>query len=81
MPVGNCLDAAEIAVWTSCAAASMLRLRSNWRVIEVLPSVLVELTVLSPAIVENCRSSGVATDEAIVSGLPPGSSAVTWIVG
>ena len=41
----------------------MFRLRSNCRVTEVLPSVLVELTVLRPAIVENCRSSGVATDE------------------
>ena len=34
-----------------------------------------------PAMVENCRSSGVATAEAIVSGLAPGSDAVTWIVG
>ena len=34
-----------------------------------------------PAIVENCFSSGVATAEAIVSGLAPGSCAVTWIVG
>ena len=34
-----------------------------------------------PAIVENCFSSGVATAEAIVSGLAPGSCAWTWIVG
>jgi hypothetical protein len=34
-----------------------------------------------PAIVENCFSSGVATDEAIVSGLAPGKVAVTCIVG
>ena len=34
-----------------------------------------------PAIVENCFSSGVATDEAIVSGLAPGRFALTWIVG
>src|SRR5438132_10093713 len=27
-----------------------------------------------PAMVENCRSSGVATDEAMVSGLAPGRS-------
>src|SRR5258708_9898879 len=29
----------------------------------------------------NWRSSGVATDEAIVSGLPPGKFACTWMVG
>ena len=34
-----------------------------------------------PAIVENCFSSSVATAEAMVSGLAPGSSAVTWMVG
>ena len=32
-----------------------------------------------PAIVENDRSSGVATAAAIVSGLAPGRLAVTWI--
>ena len=35
----------------------------------------------SPAIVENCFSSGVATEDAIVSGEAPGSDAETWIVG
>jgi hypothetical protein len=34
-----------------------------------------------PAMVENWRSSGVATAAAIVSGLAPGSDAETWIVG
>ncbi len=34
-----------------------------------------------PAIVENCFSSGVATGGAIVSGLAPGSVALTVIVG
>src|ERR1051325_3177210 len=34
-----------------------------------------------PAIVENSRSRGVATVEAIVSGLAPGTAAVTEIVG
>jgi hypothetical protein len=34
-----------------------------------------------PAIVENCRSRGVATAEAIVSGLAPGRLAATWMVG
>ena len=36
---------------------------------------------MTPAIVENCFSSGVATDAAIVSGLAPGRLAFTWIVG
>jgi len=31
--------------------------------------------------VVNCRSSGVATAEAIVSGEAPGSEAATWMVG
>ena len=34
-----------------------------------------------PAMVENWRSSGVATEEAIVSGLAPGSEADTLMVG
>jgi hypothetical protein len=36
---------------------------------------------LRPAMVENCLSRGVATDEAIVSGLAPGRLAVTRRVG
>jgi hypothetical protein len=59
----------------------MLRLRLNWSVIEVKPWVLTELMESKPAIVENCRSSGVATDEDIVSGLAPGKDADTWMVG
>jgi hypothetical protein len=31
--------------------------------------------------VENCRSSGVATADAMVSGLAPGRLAATWMVG
>ena len=34
-----------------------------------------------PAMVENCFSSGVATAEAMVSGLAPGRLAVIWMVG
>ena len=48
--------------------------RSNCRVILVEPWILVELIELRPAIVENCFSSGVATEDAIVSGLAPGSA-------
>src|SRR5260370_29176472 len=81
IPGGSCGSEAEIAVCTSCAAASMLRLRSNCRVIEVDPCELVELIESIPAIPENWRSSGVAIDEAIGSGFRPGQLSMTVIVG
>ena len=59
----------------------MLRLSVNWMVICVTPSALVDVIESMPAMVVNCRSSGVATAEAIVSGLAPGSEADTWMVG
>ena len=45
------------------------------------PQVLVEVMESMPAIVENCFSRGVATADAIVSGLAPGRLADTWMVG
>ena len=62
-------------------ALSISRSWSNSRVIAVLLSVLVELITERPEIAENCRSSGAATEEAIVSGLAPGSTALTEMVG
>src|SRR5262245_50946849 len=59
----------------------MLRLKSNCSVMLVLPSWLTELMLFRPAIDENCFSSGRATVDAIVSGLAPGSDALTWMVG
>jgi hypothetical protein len=47
----------------------------------VWPSEFVDVIESMPAIVENCFSKGVATEEAIVSGLAPGKDAFTWIVG
>ena len=70
-----------IAACTSCAAASMLRVRSNCNAIAALPCWLVDVIWVTPEIVENSRSSGSATAEAIVSGLAPGSEAPTTIVG
>src|ERR1043166_8945513 len=81
MPGGSCGKEAEIAVCTSCAAASMLRLRLNCRVIEVEPCEFEELIESMPAMPENCLSSGVATDAAIVSGFAPGRLALTLMVG
>ena len=72
MSGGSYRAAAEMAVCTSCAAASMLRSRANCSVIVVQPLVDVEVIESMPAIVENCFSSGVATEDAIVSGLAPG---------
>ncbi len=59
----------------------MLRLRSNCRVICVSPSELEEVIWVTLEMSEKARSSGVATEEAIVSALAPGSLASTWIVG
>ena len=70
-----------MAACTSCAAASMFRLKLNCSVIWVTPRALVDVIESRPAMVENCRSSGVATAEAIVSGLAPGRLAFTDTVG
>src|SRR5438270_10088241 len=78
---GSWRAAAAMAACTSCAAASRLRERLNCRVMDVDPSDDEETIESRPAIVENCRSSGVATAEAIVSGFAPGRPALTWIVG
>ena len=70
-----------MADWVSSAAASMLRLSSNSRVTCVRPSVLSEVMEVTPAMVENCRSSGAATETAMVSGLAPGYCTETVMVG
>src|SRR5206468_10815731 len=73
--------AALMAACTSRAAPSMFRFRSNWSTIDEDPRTLVDVISVTPAIRPNCRSSGVATDVAIVSGLAPGKLAWTEIVG
>ena len=70
-----------MAACTSRAAASMFRFRSNWSVMFVDPRELVEVISVTPAMRPNWRSSGVATEEAMVSGLAPGSPAETLMVG
>ena len=59
----------------------MFRFRSNWRTILVEPSWLVDVIWLIPAMRPNWRSSGVATAEAMVSGLAPGRPAETETTG
>ncbi|MNN56393.1 hypothetical protein D3C81_1713190 [compost metagenome] len=56
-------------------------LASNSRVSEVLPRVLVDVIRLRPEMVENCFSSGKATEDAMVSGLAPARSALTLMTG
>src|ERR1700722_18786433 len=52
----------------SLAAASMLRLRSNWTVTAVAPSELVDVICETPGIWAICRSSGWGTEAGIVAG-------------
>ena len=70
-----------MAACTSTAAPSRLRLKSNSMVTCVVPSEFVEVIESMPAMAENWFSSGVATADAIVSGLAPGRDAVTSSVG
>src|ERR1051325_2403812 len=81
MPGGRFLSVLAIIACTSCAAASMLRSSENWIVIEHEPSPDVDVMLSMPAVVENFFSGGVATADAIVSGLAPGRLAFTVIVG
>ncbi len=78
---GRRRSALEMADCTSWAAASMSRSRLNWMVMLVEPSTLAELMESMPAMVENSRSSGVATLAAMVSGLAPVRLARTSMVG
>src|SRR5580700_4296536 len=59
----------------------MSRVRSNCSTIPVEPVDEYDVISFTPAIFENCRSSGVATAEAIVSGSAPGKLAPTEITG
>jgi hypothetical protein len=77
MLAGSRRTTAAIAACTSCAAASSGRSSANCRVMLQLPRTLVDVIESMPGMVVNCRSSGVATDAPIVSGLAPGSWAFT----
>ena len=81
MPVGSRRAAWVMADCTSTAAPSRLLLRTNSSVTCVEPSELVDVIESRPEIFENWFSSGVATADAMVSGLAPGKLAVTSRVG
>src|ERR1039457_4093194 len=70
-----------MAACTSRAAASILRFISNCRVTEADPRELDEVIWFTPAMRPNWRSRGVATAEAMVSGLAPGKPAPTPMTG
>src|ERR1700743_3532465 len=78
---GICRYACWMAACTSSDAPSILRSRSNWMVMEVVPDELCDVIEETPAMVENWLSSGVATAEAMVSASPPGRLAETVMVG
>ena len=59
----------------------MFRLRSNCMVTLVDPSELDEVISVMPAMWLNWRSSGVATEAAIICALAPGRPAETLMVG
>ncbi len=81
MPVGSWRRVWAIAACTSWAAASMLRSSVKVSVIEARPWPQVDVIASIPAMVENCFSSGVATAEAMVSGLAPERLAFTETAG
>ena len=78
---GSLRCAVVSAVCTSSEAPSILRPRSNWTVIAVLPADDDEVIDEMPAMVESCRSIGEATEAAMVSGLAPGKVATMRMVG
>src|SRR5690606_37633654 len=78
---GNMERAALMAACTSRAALLMSRSRSNISCTRVDPSELRELISLSPEMAPSDCSSGVATLDAMVSGLAPDMLAETEIIG
>ena len=81
MSLGNRLLPALIAACTSCSATSSDSDKANRSVMTDAPPELVDDICAKPGIWPNCRSRGAVMLDAITSGLAPGYSAVTWIVG
>ncbi len=81
IPLGSRLREALMAACTSRAAPLISRSESNARITRVEPWLELLLMVVIPAIAPKERSSGVATVDAITSGLAPGKLADTTITG
>jgi len=78
---GSLPVARVMADWTSIAAASMSRSRSNCSVRLLWPCMLREVTSSRPEICKNSFSSGVATFAAIMAASIPGKETETWMTG
>jgi hypothetical protein len=75
---GSLRETTAMPFCTSCAAESMPRSREVMVIVRK-PQVLLEVIESRPAMVENCRSSGAATEEARVSdSRPEGWPAPGW---
>ena len=72
---------ALIDACTCCSATSSASPSPNWSVTIDTPAALVDAMRDRPGIWPNCRSSGAVTVCAITSGLAPGYSVCTWMVG
>jgi len=70
-----------IAACTSCSATPSDTARSNCRVTTDAPPELVEDICFSPGICPSCFSNGAVTIRVVSSGLAPGYSVVTWMIG
>ena len=78
---GKSTRAAAMAACTSRAAESILRFRSNCKLMRAEPVPDDDVISFTPEITPRRRSSGVATDVAMVAGLAPGRLALTEMVG
>ncbi|MNM51484.1 hypothetical protein D3C81_625450 [compost metagenome] len=81
MPLGSRLRVALIAACTSRAAPSMSRPISKPMITRVDPWLELLVSVVTPAMLPSLRSSGVATVDAMTSGLAPDRFADTTITG
>ncbi len=70
-----------MAACTSCSATSSDSFRSKRSVMAEEPPELEDHISISPGICPNWRSSGAVMDEVTTSGLAPGYSVVTSMVG
>ena len=81
--VGASLPGASPEIMASSVAAPLERQLGHIAGVNEMTSssALDEVISFTPAMWPSCRSSGAATDDAMISGLAPGSEAPTLMVG
>ena len=79
--VGSRLLPALMAACTCCSATSSVTSSEKRSVMTDAPPELVDDIWERPGIWPNWRSIGAVTADVITSGLAPGYSVVTWMVG